>query len=911
MKCSTVPEPDVNAALIEVMLDETPYTKKPEKDDWKRISNALANGFRALSLEELIRHVESGHTFSPGVFRDGRRSNETWVQQQLFCLDFDHGLRMEAFSEMCRQKGVHPVFVYPTFSHTEAEHRFRAVFLNEFPVTDLRLRNLIQGILIRTFTVPESRGKAAADMACGDPARLFCGTNRPVADRDLSARVNPIGLLEGHCKWIKAVDSPHFAERWRKLCGDFGIETRASEFGVNHVDYLTFRESTVSTIEHIDPTVISRNETPIVFKEMLYAIQWMEPKKENLLEDEKGILNQSTTPDSARARHRHGLTHSPKRLSSSDREALLANCRLVREFMAGTAHIDHHGRRILVTNLLQREGGIAWYRQGKGSRSDYGPDTLVEDAKRYRMRPEGCSHCPYSGECDHATNLLQKIPTKRRECRQIREAPPRESIEQTRDKLRQALLKCMDSKGSKIFVIKCDTGVGKTQELLKLDLDGVCVAFDTHRLKEEAYQRLSSKDDGVFLWPDSPALPPSLKNKAERFRAAGRGGVSSLYRRALGMKCVTRDLAWKHEIERYLEATARVHRVSSVFATHEKAYQLQHNSGIHTIIFDEDFTRTLVRVEEVSPEDLKTVSGLLRKSGKPALAGMAEHVECILALPENTTIVQHPVKYSQRVLRKIMAKAHPPVSSPVEAVFTGAALRIERPGKGGRAEIHCITRHELRKDRKYIMLSATADETVCRRLFGDRLEFIDLSGTRLQGKLAWHAARSYSKTRVTEDPAAFASQVCSDQSVYGFEGIITHKCCAEDGNPGTFLKQSRKAVPVLGTFGGLQGLDSLGGRNIAVYGTPYPPERAIRLWAALLGLGTGENDFSFLERVVEWDEYELSLATCSTDPDIQRLYLWLAHSEIVQAVGRARLVSNHCTVHLFSKLPVSGGALVA
>ena len=84
----------------------------------------------------------------------------------------------------------------------------------------------------------------------------------------------------------------------------------------------------------------------------------------------------------------------------------------------------------------------------------------------------------------------------------------------------------------------------------------------------------------------------------------------------------------------------------------------------------------------------------------------------------------------------------------------------------------------------------------------------------------------------------------------------------------------------------------------------------MKLWAALLGLNTDEDAYSFRERPVEWEEYEIDLPTCSEDRDLQRIYLWLAHSDIVQAVGRARLVDNDCTVHVFAKLPVSGCVLV-
>jgi len=106
-------------------------------------------------------------------------------------------------------------------------------------------------------------------------------------------------------------------------------------------------------------------------------------------------------------------------------------------------------------------------------------------------------------------------------------------------------------------------------------------------------------------------------------------------------------------------------------------------------------------------------------------------------------------------------------------------------------------------------------------------------------------------------------------------------------------------------------LDGFGGKSIAVFGTPYVPEYVVKLWAAVLGIKVDEDDFDFEERPVEWNEFEVHVPTCSADARLQRIQLWLAYAEIVQAVGRARLVSNECEVHVFAKLPVDAAELVA
>jgi hypothetical protein len=578
--------------------------------------------------------------------------------------------------------------------------------------------------------------------------------------------------------------------------------------------------------------------------------------------------------------------------------------------MTGEVHVAHDGRRILVSNLLQREGGIAWYKVGRATRSDYTPDTLIEDARDYEWSPEGCTNCSYAAACSHNTNLLQQIPLLSKECRQIKDTPPREPLETTREKLHDVLQQCMESHENKIFVIKCDTGVGKTEELLNQELDGVCVAFDTHRLKQEAYDRLLEKGQTAYLWPDPPRLPAELKKQLERYYALGVGGTKAILEKALACVEVSNNSEWTAMIQEHLQALSDIHTVRSILTTHEKAFQLGNNSLIHTFVFDEDFIKTLIRIEEVRPQDVKAFKKKALDSHDENSAELVMHLKTVINAPAETNHSNTLQKYPSALVREILLQMPKSFESPIEALFCCAAFRKDHPGQDAKEIIYCINCKPLLEDRKYVILSATADEEIYRRLFGDRLEFIDISGTMLRGALICHTASSFSKSRISEDQAAFVKKVKGDMESLGFDGVITHKMCAEVRTDGLYLSGSDGTVPVLGTFGALQGLDVHGGRNIAVYGTPYPSEHVVRLWALLLGLAVDEDATDYVHRTVEWGEYELSVYTCFDTPDVQHLYLWLAQTEIVQAVGRARLVDNDCTVHVFAKLPVSGCALV-
>lgn len=911
-----------SAPPIEVMLDPHVFTTKPLKASeskaaaqvWRDINHRLGQHHATISIPELATRICAGQAFAPGVFRDGRRSGETWVQQQVFALDCEDGYGPEDFLTLCRQWDTSPAFLYPSFNHTDERPRFRAVFVCDQIITDKRLRRLIQGLLMEIFDGKHIGHPQTIDQNCSDAARFFLGTNKPLIHQSFEARINPFDLLDKYLKRMKAKDPAHYAEYEKRLALDFGIDYRNRQLGVSCVEYNISHsvenhgETDVGVYCYKVPTSNSPDTSIIFVGDMVYQIHWNDTSVPNPVNYSTRNFQSLNTPTCIRAED-EDLRKPLIRLIESDKRILLQRCQLLREFITGENHIGHHGRRILVTNLRQRDGGIAWFRKGLASREDYTEDSLIDDAKRYCMKPEGCDHCSYSQTCDHKTNLLQQIPPRRRECRQVRKGPHRETIAVTRQKLRDALSPCFHSPYPKIYVIKCDSGVGKTRELLLQDMTGVCVAFDTHRLKAEAYGRLQDRASNVFLWPEPPELPEELDLKLKRCYAVGTGGATQIYREALNHPKVQDNFQWAMQIGRYIEALREVHIHSQVFTTHEKAYQLQRNPNLHTFVFDEDFVKTLVRIDEVRLCDIDTIRKIIRDGGDERYASIDEHFKSIQHAPSRITHVQTPVEYPANLIHALIQRTPRDFASPIESLFTSGAYRKDAAIADAPKSVFCITRQTLNEDKKFIVLSATADEEVYRMLFGDRLEFIDISGTEIMGKLFNHPKRSYSKQSIYTDLDAFVKTVGEDKARYGFDGIITHKFCAETENGGMCLKGSNREIPIFGTFGGLQGLDSFGGKDIAVYGTPYPPEYVVKLWMPILGIEVNEDEYDFQERAVNWGEFEMNMPTCSERQDVQKLYAWLTYSEIAQAVGRARLVNHDCQVHVFAKIPMSGGTL--
>lgn len=152
----------------------------------------------------------------------------------------------------------------------------------------------------------------------------------------------------------------------------------------------------------------------------------------------------------------------------------------------------------------------------------------------------------------------------------------------------------------------------------------------------------------------------------------------------------------------------------------------------------------------------------------------------------------------------------------------------------------------------------------------------------------------------------------NDKVEYGFDGIITYKMMAEVGEGGKdYLKGSKGKVPILATFGALEGLDECGGRDIAIYGTPHLPPSAYHAYGHVLGMvSNDEKKHDYKHRLIERNGFEFYVGCISQNPELVELQLSLIEAELTQAVGRARLVNHANRVHLFSNFPLEGGKLV-
>lgn len=141
-----------------------------------------------ITIENLADALVHGASFKPGVLAGGNKA-ENWIEQQLFGLDFDDGIRIEEAYNKVISLGITPCFMYTTFSHKEEHHKFRMIFCNYTVITDGNIRDKLQATLMGTI--------GGIDEVCFNRDRLFFGgKGHTVLYPDYDTRINAESIIE-------------------------------------------------------------------------------------------------------------------------------------------------------------------------------------------------------------------------------------------------------------------------------------------------------------------------------------------------------------------------------------------------------------------------------------------------------------------------------------------------------------------------------------------------------------------------------------------------------------------------------------------------------------------------------------------------------------------------------------------
>ena len=171
--------------------------------------------------------------------------------------------------------------------------------------------------------------------------------------------------------------------------------------------------------------------------------------------------------------------------------------------------------------------------------------------------------------------------------------------------------------------------------------------------------------------------------------------------------------------------------------------------------------------------------------------------------------------------------------------------------------------------------------------FKDRkINCIECREARYKGKLIQDCSLSFSRRDIDGDEEFFNKIIKENPNA---KHIIT------------FMKYKHQANNCMIHYGNTEGCDYMKGEDIVVVGTPHYNEMVYKLFAAHLGINVNTK-MKFSE--VEDDGFKYWLHTYE-EPHLRKIQLWLLKSELIQAVGRARLLRYDCTVKLYASIPLS------
>lgn len=879
---------------IKLSLDTKSFKTKPNKFEITNISNRIASENVSLnSTESVAAFVKNvalrGYTFCPATFSNSKRCKDSFEQQQLFALDFDNKdtantVTFEDIKKRADYYDLPMIAAYETFSSTHKD-KFRVLFLNDVSVTDRPVAEAMQYALYQIF--PE------ADKSCiNDVSKMYFGGRADHClfyDRELP-QINIDTLFRSltyHTKKTKG--DKHYKEHIRRISNKTGVSLNDKGLfdvtitdGSCKQDRLT--EDNNGATEIIDIKNGGNSPNPFIYIKgngenppFSYVINF---KSSECTRSSSVGRDKGSVPSVNHKQYRANVINE------------MHNCKLYNEFISGDRKLSHYELFHILNNLINVETGVDIFL----SAIDKYPELYGDKADRWKehadynkknnYKPSSCdAFCPHRDCCNHARNILSSVHKSNALMEKAdnykEEYHP---ISEVEDDLMVELYAAFDSNDDNIHVIKAQTAIGKSTSFLRLMAENpdsnVLVAAPTNLLKEELYKKAEKNDINAMM-------TPSLEDIMDQLPFPLCRKINKLYACGLGRRV---KIAIKNAIEKYdipcLKEFAEKRKelmnyYGNVITTHKYLLSMDKNrlNKFDCIIIDEDiiFKSVISNQGEITLSDLRK---LKKADVDPEIKQKASDL-----LNMSRT---HSCIYSKSIKCEVNADICKELGIDISAFCKAEHFYFrnadEEPNL--KEDIFAFIKPvKLKPGRKYIIVSATADENIYKSYFGEgKVVFHECKQAKYKGRLCQHYKRSMSRSCIGHSP----EMIREIQEKMGFD----------DNHVITFKNQDKGSLH----FGNTEGSNSLEGENILVIGTPYHAEFIYKLAALLFDIDFDEDEKAE-KQLIEHNGYRTYFTTFK-NPKLRDIQFWMLESELEQAVGRARLLRKNCTVHLYSNFPL-------
>ncbi len=886
---------------IKISYDNKSYQSKPVGDEVRCVSSRIGRSARKLDrdgLRSAITKIGSeGYTFSPATFKGGKRNKDNFEQQQLFALDFDNKdsnmkLTFDEVKERAGHYELSILFAYDTLSSTDHD-KFRVVFLNDAPVTDRRVAEAMQLAMGGIF--PE------ADPSCyRDVSKLYFGGKGVLYRDDELPEINAESLFRNYryCL-IKRYKDKHYKEKLRKFSKETGIALTKNGFlDIKVTDHLPGTD---------DPTEDSgasqsiknggNSPTAIIYNQNVPNIKEdgeIPPKQYYII----NFDNESTRSSSVKTPGEKNKNH--KQYRSGVLKEMDVKCKLFHEFVTGKRKLNHDELFGIATNLIQIETGTKYF---MGIRSEY-PELYTDDDKNEKWRsdlsymeqndyyPQSCdNYCPYHKECGHCKNILKTVHTERGSMEKITGYHEEfVSMEEMQDDVYDAISNAFYAGGKKFYVIKAMTGAGKSYSYLKLMQENpdtrFIIAVPTNLLKGEIFRKAKNQGIKAMMTPSLEAIkermPKKIWNHIQKLYK--RGQHSSVHRYI--EKCLKKkDIAC---LRHYMKRREKLKTFRGcVITTHRYLLSMDKErlDEFESVIIDEDILFKSV----ISNQGEISVSKLEKLKGKTENPQLKEKIKKLLKEAKTQSCIE-----TEGFEWEEDGDEKPPITFDLPAFCRAEQFYLRRAEneKNLEEDTFAFLKPVHFPAEKYIMVSATVDKEICGWFFGkDNVDFYECKKAGYMGELKQYHEKSMSRSCLANNP--------------GMVEMLKSRFAMNEDNVITFMNQNIGELH----FGNTEGSNMLEGQDILVVGTPYHAEFLYKLAAVSMGIEFDEDEKMSLQ-TIEHNGYRFRFTTFQ-DQDLRKIHLWMIESELEQAVGRARLLRNACTVHLFSNFPLHQAKMVS
>ena len=555
-------------------------------------------------------------------------------------------------------------------------------------------------------------------------------------------------------------------------------------------------------------------------------------------------------------------------------DKLKDSCRLFHEFVSDSSWLYYNQLFGIALNLIHVEKGTALFLDTvRGSQYDtYKRDWefYLSYFKNSGYMPMRCdSFCPYNDSCPHNANMLCTAKVKRKEILRVAQYNYVSADEAYTD-LQNSFNNAVKAHDDRIHLIKAQTAIGKTHmylEYLKNAKRPCLIAVPTNILKNEVYQKCIELGINALKTPSVEEIKDNLPEKVyAHIQMLYNTGKHNRVYRYIQSILKTEDIP---VLKDFIEEKERLKNFKGhIITTHHRVLYAQKEwLKKYQIIIDEDILKTIICNNETIL--ISDIEGLLEKG-----------------LPENIRSKMINI-ISKSETEKYFKTDNVKIKSDIDAPFDIEALMKAKKIYSDGERIMFYKTPQL-KNMKYIVLSATADEYIYSQYFGnDKICFYNCKQAEYDGTLKQYYKESYSRNYINKNEDVFDRV----KKITGDIPTITFKAHSD----GCEIH-----------FGNSEGCNFMSGKDIAVVGTPHLAECVYKLMAYHIQDDiSGESHFRFTEH----NGFKFWFHTYENEL-IRHIQFWLIESELEQSVGRARLLRNNCTVHLFSNFPLQHSTLV-